>query len=73
MAGRLGPDVDRVWLEHARPLSCADGVLILGIPTALGAEWLNLAGVPRCYEAIQEAAGRPLLLRFVPAGARDCL
>ncbi len=73
MAGRLGPDVDRVWLEHARPLSCADGVLILGIPTALGAEWLNLAGVPRCYEAIQEAAGRPLLLRFVPASARDCL
>lgn len=72
MATRLGPDVDRLWLQRARPQSLSDGVLLLTVPTALGAEWLNLSGAPRCYEAICEAAGRQLLLRFVPAGSRDC-
>lgn len=73
MATRLGADVNRLWLERARPQSCSDGVLLLTVPTALGAEWLNVAGAPRCYDAICEAAGRRLLLRFVPANARDCL
>jgi DNA-binding transcriptional ArsR family regulator len=73
LAERLPPDADRLWLRRARPLCLSDGVLIVAVPSTLGAEWLNLAGAPRCYDAISEAAGRRLLLRFVPAGARDGL
>ncbi|MHB1317881.1 MAG: hypothetical protein ACYCYF_04590 [Anaerolineae bacterium] len=73
LASRLPAEMDALWLRRARPLSLSDGVPIVAVPSNLGAEWLNLAGAPRCYDAICEAAGRRLLLRFVPARVRDCL
>jgi hypothetical protein len=71
MASRLPAEVDTLWLRRAHALSLSDGVLIVAVPSTIGAEWLNLAGAPRTREAIQQAAGRSLIVRFIPAGLRE--
>ncbi|MFO7696960.1 MAG: hypothetical protein R6X16_07375, partial [Anaerolineae bacterium] len=71
MASRLPVEVDTLWLRRAHALSLSDGVLIVAVPSTIGAEWLNLAGAPRTREAIQQAAGRSLIVRFIPAGLRE--
>jgi DNA-binding transcriptional ArsR family regulator len=71
MANRLPADVDTLWLKRAHPLGCSDGVLLVAVPTTLGADWLNLTGTPRCREAIQRSTGTALIVRFVPAGLHE--
>ena len=71
LSERLPAGADELWLQHARPQCLSDGVLIIAIPSTMGADWLNLSVVPRSHKNIREAIGRPLLLRFIPAGLRD--
>lgn len=71
LASRLPAEMDALWLRRARPLSLSDGVLIVAVPSTIGAEWLNLAGAPRARDAIQQAVGERMTLRFVPAGLRE--
>lgn len=71
LASRLPAEMDALWLRRARALSYSDGVLIVAVPTTIGAEWLNLAGAPRARDAIQQVAGTRLVVRFVPAGLRE--
>jgi hypothetical protein len=71
LAGGLPQAADTLWLQAAWPLSCADGVLLIAVPTTIGADWLNLSGVPRCRGALEQSLGPSLSLRFVPAGLND--
>jgi hypothetical protein len=67
LRARLGQQSVDTWLADAQPVSWADGVLVVALPSAMGVDWLT-----RCYGreldlAAREVAGGPVNVRLVTA------
>jgi DNA-binding transcriptional ArsR family regulator len=65
---RLGPRAEALGMPRAAALALSDGVLIIGVPSALAADWLMTRMQKLARETVQEVTGRELGVRFVPGG-----
>jgi hypothetical protein len=69
LRGRLGERSVEAWLTGAQPLSWADGVLVVAVPSAMGVDWLTTRYGRELDLAARELAGRPVNVRLVTARA----
>ncbi len=71
--GRLQLEIPRssydTWLKHTTGLALEGGRLLVGVPTAFAAEWLERRLLPAIQRVVDDVAGGPLQVSFQVASA----
>jgi len=62
---RMGSRRVKVWLGQSAPISCEDGVLVVGVGSPGAASWIENRLYAQVQQAVEVVTGQALELRFV--------